>query len=389
MKWSSSNACRLVSLIALTALYLGVITSYTWICEKHNCFGSFSPTFIPTFKPVDESSTISYNADLNVNNSYSVKDSQIRIHFFNPPPWTGSDTFKKCAHKCSISFGRNYKDYSSSKFVIFDGSNTLPKTPPPKPAGQVWIYHGMEPPFLQANLQNWNRMINWTFSYRRDAEFTHVYGTMLFKEVKDTVRVRLKSKWEDKSGGNAWFVSHKNVPSKRAKFAKALSNTTNVDIFSRTGPKKCPTDTIKDCNKLLSDKYKFYLAFENELCRDYVTEKCFKIYASQADVIPVVRGAPDYSLFAPPHSYIDTSEFNDISSLGTFQLKLGNNRTAFEDYFQWRKYYYNEPTGDRAFCQLCAQAHRVPLRYRLYDNLKIWIHGDSDNPMCRQVSDIK
>ncbi|XP_033726753.1 alpha-(1,3)-fucosyltransferase C-like, partial [Pecten maximus] len=154
------------------------------------------------------------------------------------------------------------------------------------------------------------------------------------------------------------------------------------------GAKDVPYERNKDCEKLLSDKYKFYLSFENSLCRDYVTEKCFKIYAAQADVIPVVRGVTDYSVFVPPNSYIDTIKFKHIQSLATFQMELASNQTAFENYFQWRKYYYNEPTGSRAFCQLCAEAHRIPTKHRLYDNLDTWIQGDRDNPMCREVSDI-
>ncbi|XP_033726433.1 alpha-(1,3)-fucosyltransferase C-like [Pecten maximus] len=322
---------------------------------------------------------------MKVNNS----DLRIRIHIYNPTQWHGPDTFKSCPHKCSVSFGRQCRHYSASQFVVFDGNENLPNKPPPKPAGQIWIYHGMEPPFLQPRLKNWKRKINWTISYRRDADFTNLYGTMLFKDVKGTERVRLKSKWKDKMHGNAWFVSHPSVPSKRDQYANKLDTILNVDIYSRTGPKICPTKEIKDCEKLISDKYKFYLSFENSLCRDYVTEKCFRIYAAQADVIPVVRGVTDYSVFVPPNSYIDTIKFDNISSLAAFQMELANNQTAFENYFQWRQYYYNEPTGNRAFCQLCAEAHKVQIKHRLYDNLDSWVHGDQNNPMCREVSDIK
>ena len=38
--------------------------------------------------------------------------------------------------------------------------------------------------------------------------------------------------------------------------------------------KQCPEN---DCDALFRD-YKFYLAFENTLCHEYVTEKFFKCY---------------------------------------------------------------------------------------------------------------
>lgn len=36
-------------------------------------------------------------------------------------------------------------------------------------------------------------------------------------------------------------------------------------------------------------KYKFYLAMENALCKDYITEKVFKVLSH--NIIPVARGA--------------------------------------------------------------------------------------------------
>ena len=38
------------------------------------------------------------------------------------------------------------------------------------------------------------------------------------------------------------------------------------------------------CYQMLNNSYKFYLALENSVCRDYVTEKFFKIL--QYNVIP-------------------------------------------------------------------------------------------------------
>ncbi|XP_069106761.1 alpha-(1,3)-fucosyltransferase C-like isoform X2 [Argopecten irradians] len=327
-------------------------------------------------------------------NKYKIIDEEVRIHWFNPSLYSGPDTFKKCSHKCSITFGRDYKNYSTSQYVIFDGSSSggpsrLPGVPPPKPRGQTWIYYSLEPPFLQPRLQNWTRKFNWTLSYRRDADFTHTYSIVLFKKVKLTERIRLKSNWTEKTHGVAWFVSNQNAPSRRNEFAKRLDKIINVEIYSRKGKRQCPTEKIKDCEKMLGDKYKFYLSFENSLCRDYVTEKLFKILRTRSDVIPVARGVEDYSLFVPPNSYIDTAKFSNISSLAALQLELSNNKTAFENYFQWKRYYYNEPTGSRTFCQLCAEVHRVPVKQRLYDDLHTWVHGDKNNPMCRQASDIK
>ena len=48
------------------------------------------------------------------------------------------------------------------------------------------------------------------------------------------------------------------------------------DLLSRTQE--------ASCYQMLNNSYKFYLALENSVCQDYVTEKFFKIL--QYNVIP-------------------------------------------------------------------------------------------------------
>ena len=59
---------------------------------------------------------------------------------------------------------------------------------------------------------------------------------------------------------------------------------------------------------MMERDYKFYLAFENSKCRDYVTEKFYN--ALLYSMVPVVYGGGDYeALGAPPNSYIDARNF--------------------------------------------------------------------------------
>ena len=56
--------------------------------------------------------------------------------------------------------------------------------------------------------------------------------------------------------------------------------------------------------------FQFYLAFENSLCADYITEKFFKVL--EYNVIPVVLNGVNMTKFAPKHSYIDIKDFDSV-----------------------------------------------------------------------------
>ena len=60
-----------------------------------------------------------------------------------------------------------------------------------------------------------------------------------------------------------------------------------MDVIGRCGDDLCARDS--DCERRVHSEYKFYLSFENAMCRDYVTEKFFGVMEKDA-VLPVVLG---------------------------------------------------------------------------------------------------
>ena len=65
------------------------------------------------------------------------------------------------------------------------------------------------------------------------------------------------------------------------------------------------------------EDYKFYLAFENHNCVDYITEKFFLVLHNR-HTVPVVMGASKdaYDLFGPKGSYIHVDDFSGPADLG-------------------------------------------------------------------------
>jgi alpha-1,3-fucosyltransferase len=80
----------------------------------------------------------------------------------------------------------------------------------------------------------------------------------------------------------SWMVSNcHSQPSKRNELVKALQKHVDVEIYGRCG-KAC--EHYECLNEM--KKSKFYLALENSICTDYITEKMYKVTGH--DVIPVV-----------------------------------------------------------------------------------------------------
>lgn len=73
----------------------------------------------------------------------------------------------------------------------------------------------------------------------------------------------------------AWFVSNCVAKNNRLEYARELGKYIEVDIYGACGSHSCSRANAKQCFELLAKTYKFYLAFENSNCRDYISEKFF------------------------------------------------------------------------------------------------------------------
>jgi alpha-1,3-fucosyltransferase len=125
---------------------------------------------------------------------------------------------------------------------------------------------------------------------------------------------------------------------------------------------------------MLDNDYKFYMAFENSLYEDYVTEKLFDNL--KRFIIPVVYGGADYSKFAPPKSYIDVNEFETVDKLVEYLEYLDKHPEEYIKYFWWKKYYRIETSTP--FCDLCKSLHEMDKteQGKVYEDPRGWWFKD-------------
>jgi alpha-1,3-fucosyltransferase len=159
---------------------------------------------------------------------------------------------------------------------------------------------------------------------------------------------------KSKSKMAAWMVSHCNMHSGRDQLTKRLQEFIEVDIYGQCGTLECPHSIGSQCMEMLKSKYWFYLAFENSLCVDYITEKTFSYMRNY--LIPVIFSG---------------------ANLTRFLKYLSENPKAYADYFWWMKY-YTHVGNDRSYCNLCRKLNEwdVDHRRQKYLDIQSWYAGD-------------
>lgn len=154
-----------------------------------------------------------------------------------------------------------------------------------------------------------------------------------------------------------------------------------VDIYGKCGTLQCPKGS-KYCQSMLNSTYFYYLAFENALCQDYVTEKLFD--AMNNFIIPIVYSGANLKYFMPPLSYIDANDYPTIADLSKYLIFLQNNPQEYIKYFWWKSHY--KLVENRAFCQLCEKLHELNVaeKRQTYVDIGRWWYSGS----CQRLPNI-
>ncbi|XP_071104549.1 LOW QUALITY PROTEIN: glycoprotein 3-alpha-L-fucosyltransferase A-like [Haliotis cracherodii] len=272
----------------------------------------------------------------------------------------GQETFidQKCGvQRCELI--DNKQDGAKADAVLFHHNPARPWFD--RPQKQIWILFMLESPYHTAGLGAFKDVFNWTATYRHDSTIVAPYEKFVPYNSSVLTKKQDKNYSAGKSKMVAWFVSNCGARNGRRNYADELSKHVQVDIYGACGKLKCPRYQSSKCFDMLNKDYKFYLAFENSNCRDYITEKFF-VNGLQHDVIPIVMGGSpsDYRRAAPPHSFIHVDDFESPSALAEYLKHLDQNEDLYNEYFLWK--------GTGSFintffwCRICSLLHDVDSR---------------------------
>ncbi|NP_001098305.1 alpha3-fucosyltransferase [Oryzias latipes] len=271
---------------------------------------------------------------------------------------------------CKLVDDRSY--FSSADIVVFhnreliQGRQKLP-TDLLRPEGQRWAWMSLESPAHNGNLKPFANIFNMTISYRRDADVTIPYGELLPKEEETPLPEDITV---NKSSLVCWVVSNYMRHHKRTQVYKELSAVVPVQVYGRwTGKPLSSSDLLPTISRCF-----FYLAFENSLAKDYITEKLWK-NSYEAGAVPVVLGPSiqDYKAVAPPHSFIHVNEFASVRELGEYLQELAKDKKRYAEYFNWKQWWKVKLYVDwrERLCNICSQNSTLQYK-KTYSDLEAW-----------------
>ncbi|XP_059176631.1 4-galactosyl-N-acetylglucosaminide 3-alpha-L-fucosyltransferase FUT5-like [Physella acuta] len=233
-----------------------------------------------------------------------------------------------------------------------------------RPPGQRWVMMTPEAPcragnFRSLNFTQFHGQFNWTLTFRLDSDIPQLYGTL--ERLYDVPKKNYDQIYSSKTFQAAWFVSHCRTGSLRAQYVERMRSILDVHIFGRCGDGNhtCVKGTnlrqadSDICLPMLTHSYFFYLAFENSFCKDYVTEKFFKLF-HDVDVIPVVRGGADYKSFFPPKTFVDAADFDTPEELAVYLRKLSQDKQLYLQMLEEKNKYRTVPEVPWT-CNLCRK----------------------------------
>lgn len=282
--------------------------------------------------------------------------------------------------------------------IVFQG-NRLPEIRPGrKSSDQAFVYMNNEPPAFMHDedsrrLSSEERYFNWTMTYRRDSDIWSPYGHVFSANINKraylqsveqgkhprTVKTDIVSGiagknytqiYRNKTKTALWLVGHCQSNSEREALVDEMGKFADIKIFGKCAKKRVAPVHEDDT---WPDQYKFFFAFENSYCRDYVTEKVFEWF--QRDMILVVRGGANYSEILPPNTYINADDFATGRDLAMYLNKLGSNEDEYMGYLRRKDGYQvvkEQESVLAAFCGLCWRLNDLHTYRGSVQNVTEW-----------------
>ncbi|XP_064099480.1 glycoprotein 3-alpha-L-fucosyltransferase A-like [Macrobrachium nipponense] len=300
------------------------------------------------------------------------------------------DPFRFCSvRNCEITYDSSFLDTADA--VLFHCHRTSGPAGYPNRTnfGQRWVWLADECPYhtfnyaRDKNISHYNGYFNWSMTYRKDSDVPVPYGRTVRMTNAEASQYERVDYFNSKINFTAAMGTNCGGGNKRWHYVRELKKHMNVDFYGGCGTLKCPRHAARDCKLLKS--YKFYLAFENNDCREYITEKVW-LNAMKNGAVPVVMGgkAADYRKLLPPNSFIHIDDFQSPKQLANYLSSLAQDAAKYMEYHAWRSKfrvlnehgYFGAPVFH--YCRLCEALNYNDPAPKVYNHMEVFWSKETD-----------
>uniref|UniRef100_A0A914GYU3 Fucosyltransferase n=1 Tax=Globodera rostochiensis TaxID=31243 RepID=A0A914GYU3_GLORO len=269
---------------------------------------------------------------------------------------------RKCKRKCKYSQDKKIAENAS---VIVFHQTARGVLPGGRRSDQLYVMFDLESPSNSHPQHPFPDFFNLSMTYRAEDEHNLLapYGGLhridrskseVLKDIWTWEEVLTKVGRKDKMA--LQIASNCASHSGREAYTNELGKYMEITGYGRCFGRDCD----KMCYDAQIDRHFFYLAFENSVCHNYVTEKFWN--ALRHLTVPVVLSRKALKgLDIPPEAFVAADDFGTVEEMAKFLLELRFDQTRYLRFFNWTQFYRRQSDIDppaRAICRLCELAHK-------------------------------
>jgi hypothetical protein len=254
------------------------------------------------------------------------------VIFYNPPPGLNMSLANSLATE-EFLFADNLQDIEQASAVIFHmpGLSARDEIFTKKNNGQLWVC--------------WSEESEARYEWQSKPEIAGLFDIKASYRLDSDVPIprfspshfgNLRREPKIKTGFVNAFISGDADQSGRQGYLQELMSYIEIDSYGKLfNNRRLQDDKGYSTKEETMSGYKFSIAFENSISKDYVTDVLYDplIFGS----VPIYLGAPNVEEFVPgDRCYINVNAFHSVKELAEYLLHLASDERRYDEYLKWK-----------------------------------------------------
>ncbi|KAK0405003.1 hypothetical protein QR680_017753 [Steinernema hermaphroditum] len=268
---------------------------------------------------------------------------------------TRFDSRYPCEYRCTFTDDRRLLKYA--KALVFHDKDINIADLPPVDRSKINVYYNMESPDYSEKAFYALPMdfFQWTLTYRQESTVWKPFDKMeeiekLTEEWERWTEEEVLERMKLKKKEVLQFVSKCKSKSQREDYTAHLQKHINVTVIGKCAQDSAPCERYSECEGENIASHYFYLAFEDSVCVDFVTEKAFLL---KDLIVPVVLSYRAINSQLLEGSYIAADDYLGPEDLAKRLKYLIAHKEEYMEHFEWTRKYKRSKAVSRHSCEIC------------------------------------